>query len=1048
MRSDSSRKWLSRRPLAESLECRRLLVAGTLDPTFDGDGILFPNSTLDFNPPGPGHVNDVEFAADGKVVVAGYVDTGITRLPAILRLNRDGTPDAAFSSHGGTSLVPRTETLGGEANAVAIQPDQKVIIGGVNQNNRFGLARFNADGSLDTTFAGDGIWELPDPTMYDVAAIEVLPDGKILATGGMEYIWVGRFDANGNLDPTFGFSGLTSVDPTPRPPFADARDRPQALTVDAAGRVVVVGSGRWQSLQERAVVARFNVNGRVDTTFGGGDGVVEIDPGALPRGAALAVRIEPDGRIIAAGSFNPGFFLARFLADGSPDATFGPGGRRVSNDDHFPAPPTLSFRSMEFLPDGRVVASGPHRFQPGPTDRIVVRRYLLDATPDATFGTGGEVRTEYGGHLLNVDDVAVTPSGEVVVPVATPLAPQPHQAVVARYTSDGQLDAAFGGGVVTVPFRSSELVMLSDSAETLDGKLIAFGRMRTFLLVVRFNRDGSLDTSFNGDGYVTVPIPVTAVNESEVMPDGKMILATADGQLIRLNADATLDMSVMVGDGPRNGAYIGVADFAIQSDGMIVTVTGMWDSGGFQTRRYKRDGTIDPTFGGGDGIVIARPGNSNTPDAITVLSDGGILVGGTVEENPTAGWALVRYRSDGTPDSNFGNQFNRPGVVLIREPGGELHDLMALPGAAFYAVGSLPSDFVLARFLPDGSLDPAFSGDGLAYAGFPGGATANWMDRQADGKIILGGYFSTDGIQQFAAARFNPDCTLDGAFGQGGRSSGATGNTPPTDMLLMSDGGIVFTEMRAPMLVRLRSDGALPTTLGERSVFYNDSAFDGSDPAPTPADLAAVAPDMAALRPGQVGSFSNVTSYTKGINGVIVEFAGIPPAELLAGDFMFRTGEGGPSAAWADGPMPSGIALLPGPTAADTVRYAFTWPDGAIRNRWLEVTVKANARTGLIAPDVFYFGHLTGDTGGTPLQIDATDYVRARSAVGSRAAGLSNPFDVDRDGQVTVMDLRTVRRNFGRSLPSLAVPIPAANAPTRGVPAVRRRMAYDVLGSN
>jgi len=212
------------------------------------------------------------------------------------------------------------------------------------------------------------------------------------------------------------------------------------------------------------------------------------------------------------------------------------------------------------------------------------------------------------------------------------------------------------------------------------------------------------------------------------------------------------------------------------------------------------------------------------------------------------------------------------------------------------------------------------------------------------------------------------------------------------------------------------------TSVVGRSVFYNNSVYDGHDAAATLADLAAIAPDKVALRPGQTGSFANVTSYTRGINGVLVDFAGIPPADAALGadDFTFRVGRGGNPSTWTAAPSPSAVVQLPSPTGSNTARYAITWPDGAIVNEWLQVTVKANADTGLGSPDVFYFGNLIAETGdaGSPLRISSLDLGLTRSKLLSSAT-LADRTDFDRDGRVNALDLGAIRRNLFQSLDSI-----------------------------
>ena len=214
--------------------------------------------------------------------------------------------------------------------------------------------------------------------------------------------------------------------------------------------------------------------------------------------------------------------------------------------------------------------------------------------------------------------------------------------------------------------------------------------------------------------------------------------------------------------------------------------------------------------------------------------------------------------------------------------------------------------------------------------------------------------------------------------------------------------------------------------------FYNNSTLDGRTPAAAMGDLNAIAADKRPLRPGEAASTANVTHYSRGINGVIVDFLGAPPRELTAADFDFRAGCTGDPSAWPAAAQPS-VTLLPawraGPASA---RYALTWPDGAAANTWLRVTVKANANTGLAAPDVFYFGNLVGDIGGRGAPtVDAADLARTRAAVGKTSAAALANYDFNRDGAITAADALLVRTNQRRSLPLFTAPSAAAAATTQ-----------------
>ena len=233
-----------------------------------------------------------------------------------------------------------------------------------------------------------------------------------------------------------------------------------------------------------------------------------------------------------------------------------------------------------------------------------------------------------------------------------------------------------------------------------------------------------------------------------------------------------------------------------------------------------------------------------------------------------------------------------------------------------------------------------------------------------------------------------------------------------------------------------------PATLVGRHVFYNNSAFDGGRTWAEPADDAAIATDKRALLPGQSPTFDNVTSYAKGINGVMIDLAGVHSGLLLS-DFVFKVGAGGDPTGWTPvRPASTVPPLVSRSLAGGASRLTFTWNDGTIRNTWLQVTVKANSRTGLVADEIFSFGNLVGDTGGrgaagAVASVDALDLFRTRRAA-SPAASITNPHDHNRDGRVSPADYAIARSNLNRRLLAFTAP---ASPPT--VPVLSRADTSD-----
>ena len=215
-----------------------------------------------------------------------------------------------------------------------------------------------------------------------------------------------------------------------------------------------------------------------------------------------------------------------------------------------------------------------------------------------------------------------------------------------------------------------------------------------------------------------------------------------------------------------------------------------------------------------------------------------------------------------------------------------------------------------------------------------------------------------------------------------------------------------------------------PTTVAGRYTFYNHSAFDGNQPAATAADDHAIATDKRPLLPGEGTSFANVTSYSRGINGVMVDLAGLPLNRPLgADDFVLETRTG---RSWTSLGATPAVSVRRGAGASGSDRVTLVLSDGTVRNTWLRVTVKANADIGLTSPDVFYFGNLIGDGGGTAaLAVDAFDLARTRAAMSVTVVAVSAASDFNRDGDVDSADLVLARVNQRRTLTTFTAPASA-----------------------
>lgn len=222
-----------------------------------------------------------------------------------------------------------------------------------------------------------------------------------------------------------------------------------------------------------------------------------------------------------------------------------------------------------------------------------------------------------------------------------------------------------------------------------------------------------------------------------------------------------------------------------------------------------------------------------------------------------------------------------------------------------------------------------------------------------------------------------------------------------------------------PQFESLESRCLLSITPAEvlgRHVFYDHSRYDGNVSGVNAGDDAAIATDKSALLPGGAATFDNITSYNRGINGLMIDISGSHP-EITAGDFEFWVGNSNTPQSWSPAPAPIIITVRGDAGIAGSDRVEILWADGAIKKQWLQVIVHANERTGLAQSDVFYFGNAVGDSSlgntATHATVNTTDELGARNNPQSvfNNIPLTNRFDYNRDGAVNTSDGLLARNN-------------------------------------
>jgi|GEM_PF-6022038 len=323
---------------------------GTLDATFgDGGKVITVASVRE-------SASGLLLLPDGKIMISGSigVPTDFDTSFALLRFNSDGSVDSTFGNNG--IVMTNINNDYDAAYALALQSDGKVVAAGKRgiqfnpteqRKGNVALARYNPDGSLDTTFGNGGKVVNDFGQGLESYAVDVLiqPDGRIIVAGESAYAFlVARYDSNGTLDTTFGNGGFREIN------FGNLSwDHGRDVLLQADGKIIVVGISEINSPYDSFAVARFNPDGSLDQSFGNGGKVVMVDQGDLEAGV-----LQNDGKLIALGDDGASFKLLRFNGDGSLDSTFGSGGTVTTTFGGSAA----AGSDLVFQADGKLLAAG------------------------------------------------------------------------------------------------------------------------------------------------------------------------------------------------------------------------------------------------------------------------------------------------------------------------------------------------------------------------------------------------------------------------------------------------------------------------------------------------------------------------------------------------------------------------------------------------------------------------------------------------------------------------------------------------------------------
>jgi uncharacterized delta-60 repeat protein len=405
----------------------------------------------------------------------------------------------------------------------------------------------------------------------------------------------------GGLDPSFGDGGKVTTDFKPSPEFVFSSGVAAATAVQADDKIVAAGMHWETGVYSRFALARYDADGSLDPSFGAGGRVTtDFGGGADAVTRALAVAIQPDGKIVAAGIAGvvARFALARYNRNGSLDTTFGSSGKVTTT---FGSDASFA-NAVAIQSDGKIVAAG----QAG--GDFALARYNRNGTLDASFGSGGRVATDISGHgsFDTANALAIQQDGDLVA-AGTTFA-QDGDFALARYRPNGTLDRRFGnGGLVTTDFSGPDNWDIAYAlALERGGKIVIAGETRSFgpdtaFTVARYRKDGRLDRSFGHSGSVQTRF------SGEVRAGASGVGIAAGGRIV-------------AGGWSQSNA------------------TGM----DFAVARYKNNGRLDPRFGNG-GTAITDFGGDDFAASLAIERDARILLAGTTVPGGGFSFALARY---------------------------------------------------------------------------------------------------------------------------------------------------------------------------------------------------------------------------------------------------------------------------------------------------------------------------------------------------------------------------------------------------------------------
>ena len=393
----------------------------------------------------------------------------------------------------------------------------------------------------------------------------------------------------GDPDTSFGGDGIVTTD------FGKGMETAVGIAIQADDKSVVVGVVGSDRPNARFGVARYDLAGALDATFGGGDGrvVTDFTPG---YDEAVGVAIQDDGKIVVAGVAGKRIGVARYTTTGGLDPTFGGDGKvttDLTNDGDY----AYSVGIQET--DDKIVVGG---YAGGAGGRFAVARYETDGTLDPAFGGGdGWVATNLTSRYDYVDDLAIQADGKIVAAGGADYY-RDGRIALARYNPNGTLDTGFSGdGKIKANLGPGFDAVFAVTVQPVDQHIVAAGQAGKRFTVLRYDTAGVPDTTFSGDG-------VAITDFTSGLDYADEVLIQADDKIVAAGA---------------TNFYGRNARFALA--------------------RYESSGVLDQSFGGDGKITTDISRRRDGAYGLGIQSDGNLVAAGYARSPVDARFALVRY---------------------------------------------------------------------------------------------------------------------------------------------------------------------------------------------------------------------------------------------------------------------------------------------------------------------------------------------------------------------------------------------------------------------